>query len=248
MYNSVGIPGLAMAADEFPDLPGFLRLNNPGVGGEINLEGEYLLEDVARLHADALAATSLSGSVRLLGISMGAAILAIVASKFRSFLPVSCKFFFVVPSPNSGRNPAVAEVRLRQWLDAGRSTAAIEESFRELFSPKFLANSGEIVDQYISYRQSGGNRQSNRSFHQQVSALRLCDAGSYFENVNPVEAVFVHAEDDRLFPPCHAAEIRERCPLAQHFSIPDVGHMVHVERPDLIVACLTGKSLRTDRP
>ena len=85
-YWGVVIPGLAIAADEMPLIPGLLALDNPEAGGACRLPEDYTLEQVAECHIRYLGEhrEEFTDDLKLIGMSMGGMILSIMASKFRT--------------------------------------------------------------------------------------------------------------------------------------------------------------------
>lgn len=54
----------------------------------------------------------------------------------------------------------------------------------------------------------------------------------------PVEALFVHGEDDRVVPPAWSRRASERVPVGERFTLADCGHWVPRECPEAFVARL----------
>src|SRR5690348_13039189 len=107
MVQGACIPGLSMAAKEFPSIPGAVTLENPEVGGGVWLDRDYSLEEVAEMHVASIACMVSSQDPTLCGYSMGGMILAIMATVFRSKLPARARFVFLMTSANL-EEPATA--------------------------------------------------------------------------------------------------------------------------------------------
>jgi pimeloyl-ACP methyl ester carboxylesterase len=232
------VPGLAMAADELPTMSAVLALDNPEVGRGPALGRPYTLEEVAEIHVRRLERERPEADPLVVcGMSMGGMIVAIMASLLRSRLPSRCAFHFLVTTANTPDNPAAADALVAGW---GRIRPGVVDDFERglstLFSARFVHDCPAAVSAYYAYRASGGNRQTSRAFYRQLAALRACPAHEYFAAVDPAEARFVGGADDRLLGPAHNNDLRRICPGARHEEIAGLGHMVHLERPDVVKA------------
>jgi pimeloyl-ACP methyl ester carboxylesterase len=183
-------------------------------------------------------------AVRIVGTSMGGMIAAILATRFRSRLPVRASFVFAVTTSNGPGLPKLTEDVLASWKTARPGDV---ESFAKLlgpfFSPSFLAEKPAVAENYFAYRARGENAQSGGAFLRQVDAYRKCDATPYFAAVDPAEALFVHGAEDRVLDGPHAADLRRLAPRAKHVDVPHLGHMIHVERPDILGHLFAGRDL-----
>jgi pimeloyl-ACP methyl ester carboxylesterase len=232
--RSVCIPGLTMQASELPPLAGVTVLENPEVGSGITMSGSYSLEDVAELHARRIAELAGSGPLTVCGISMGGLVLSIVATEYRRLLPARTRFQFVVTSPNLPANPTIGDALMASWTEARPGDV---ESFARILSPffatAFLRAQPAECQRYFEYRAHARNGQSPRAFMRQVAAVRRCEAHRYFARLDPRESSFVGGGDDRVLGPSHNRDLAALCPDAAHLEIAELGHMIHLERPDL---------------
>ncbi len=237
------IPGLAMAARELPTFDGVVGLENPEVGDGITLEREYTLEEVAELHVRTLRATlgTSSEPLRLCGMSMGGMILAIIATEFRSRLPAQCRFHFFVTTPNTEDLPAIPDILLEHWATARRGVVEdFERVLAPFFGAAFLKAHPATARAYFSYRALGENKQSGRAFFRQMNALRSCPAHRYFARLDPKEAKFVGGAEDQILGPQHNRALASICPDADHDEVESLGHMINMERIDLMGAAFEG--------
>ncbi len=230
------VPGLAMAASELPSVEGVIALENPEVGKGIALGREYTLEEVAEQHVCTIEREApRADALTLAGMSMGGMIVAIMATRFRARLPARCAFRFFVTTPNTPENPAIPDALIAEWATARRGVVLdFERVLGPFFSPAFVRSNPTAAQAYFAYRANGGNRQSGSSFFRQMNALRGCPAYRYFSQLDPREAKFVGGADDRILGPSHNRELLSLCPGAEHTEIESLGHMVNIERSDLM--------------
>jgi pimeloyl-ACP methyl ester carboxylesterase len=233
------IAGLAMSARELPDLPQFIKLENPEIHGTATLPDNYTLEDIALRHLEQLKRIQVpeGQTLKLIGMSMGGMILSILASKYRDQLPAKTKFLFLVTSPNLPSNPAVPESLLASWMGV---TPGNEQDFKRImepmFSPSFVRSHPEVVMDYVRYRATGQNGQRPKAFMKQLSALRKFNGVEFFSKIDQQNSTFVGGGSDLILGPNHNKDLKQLAPLAKHIEVADMGHMINLERPDLIVA------------
>lgn len=234
MTLGVAIPGLGMAAEELPPVPGLVRLDNPEIGHGPRIDApSYTLRDVAELHASRIEALpAKSDTFWVIGMSMGGMIASILASELRSRLPARTRFALLVTSANTKAVPAVSDAMLTAWSHARPGDA---ESFRlvmhDFFSEAYRTSHPDAVNAYYDYRASGANRQTPRAFMRQVTALRTFDGERHFQAFEPNEVTIVTGEADRLLGADHGTEMRRLAPLARHVALPGIGHMINLEDP-----------------
>ncbi|TWW11135.1 alpha/beta hydrolase fold protein [Planctomyces bekefii] len=242
--RGVLIPGLSMAASELEQFSDFLALENPEVGtGQMLPVDAYSLLDLAKIHAEKIAA-AFDGSrfeesqpLLVVGISMGGMIASHLATDLRQHLPKHCRFAFLVTSANIREHPAIPERLLTEWSRMkGEQLDAVRPAFAPLFSPDFLKDHPERFDAYCEYRIRRGNRQTAKSFYRQVQAIQRFDGAKTFAALRPNESLFISGSDDQLFGPPHAKILGQLAPAAEHRIVAGLGHMIHLERPDLLQA------------
>lgn len=234
--RGVIIPGLAMSAAEVNAGPDVCVLDNPEVGDGITLDRDYDLDEVAEIHAGALAAIDLADRpTTLCGISMGAMVLAIIATRHRHRLPRRSRFVFFVTTPNLPSNPAITPSLVDSWRQARPGDVrSFSQTLSSMFGATFLAHEPAKADAYFEFRATGGNRQSGRAFFRQVDAIRRAELGGAFAALDGSECEFIGGADDRLLGPSHSRDLQHLCPTATHREVHGMGHMIHYERPDLL--------------
>jgi pimeloyl-ACP methyl ester carboxylesterase len=237
MTHGVCIPGLSVAAREFPRVPGMLTLENPEVGAGVRLERDYTLEEVAEMHVATLGATfSMKDELTLCGYSMGGMILSIMATVFRSKLPLKTKFVFLMTSPNlpelvEPNDPASGE-RVRTVRHGTEEEYAA--ALRPYFSDEFLVQQPRRFAAYVRYRTYGLNGQTSQSLFRQLLAMQRCRAHEYFTRIENAVCTFIGSSADRIFGRKQNAALASLCPSARHVELSGVGHMIHHERPSVI--------------
>lgn len=240
-YWGIAIPGIAMQASELPDIPGLLRLENPEVGTECKPYLRYTLEDIAEKHTQTIQKIASSQDKLIcIGMSLGAMILAIMATKYSKELPNNTQFRFLVTSANTLNTPIMSEEMLNRWLHVDQGDFAtyenvlsyfFSETFKELNHKDFLS--------YVSYRAAGDNNQSARAFLKQLKAMMRFDGEKYFAKLTPNQCVFIGSQQDHVLGPKHSAELKRLCPKATHVEVSTLGHMVNLEAPELFSQTLS---------
>ncbi len=232
------IAGLSMNSGELVLSDAIVKLQNPEVADAQRIDAEkYSLEDIAVIHLQkikALVPSLQDSSAIFYGMSMGGMVLSILASKYRSELPKDSKFVFLVTSPNSKQNPAVPDELMARWFKVMPGDV---DGFRSILHP-FFSNvfrklSPQLVENYIQYRAQGANLQAPRDFLRQLMALRNFNGQDYFAHVNPREATVISGAKDDILGPKHHQELLSLMPGVNESLIPDLGHMVNIERPKL---------------
>lgn len=233
--RGICIPGLTMQASELPSVPGVRVLENPEVGDGARFGRDYVLEEVAEMHARTI--SDLVGPKEPLvvaGISMGGMILSIMATEFRHLLPRTTRFEFLVTSPNDPSYMFLTDQVLGAWATVKPGDVdAFSVILEPFFSPGFRTANPDVCRTYYAYRARGENKQSAKSFFRQVNAVRKCEAYKYFARVEADSARFVGGADDHVFGPRHNAGLRALCPEAEHLEVDALGHMIYLEQPQL---------------
>ena len=247
--RGVSLAGLAMAASELPKIDNVIALENPEIGNGVAMPGTYTLEDVAELHLPAILEHARGAEeLFVVGMSMGAMIAAILASKFRSRLPKKTRFRFLVTSPNSPENPAVTPQLLEDWKAARFGDREVfARLLTPFFSEKFRTFRSDEFMRFVEYRARGENSQRASAFRRQTAALKAFRGAEVFPKVDPNEIEFVGAAEDRIFGPSHTAQLRLMCPGAMHRELKGLGHMVNLEAPHLFDYLEKRASTRTCR-
>lgn len=232
-YWGAAIPGISMQAKELPDIPGLLKLDNPGLGEGVKFGRFYSIEEAALCHLQTLKklSDSLETPFTLIGMSMGGMILSVLASRYREQLPRDCRFRFLVTSPNLRELPALPWSYIGRWARALPITPkSIERLVAPYFGESYRKGNETFLQEY--YRQLAYERtQSIPSLVCQIHALRRFRGLEYFSKINPTECVFVGGRADVVLGPSHSQQLRELVPAATHHELPGIGHMIHLEAP-----------------
>jgi pimeloyl-ACP methyl ester carboxylesterase len=236
MLRGICIPGLAMTARDLPLPEGVVALDNPEIGQGPSFGRSYALEEVAELHARAVG-QMVARDERLVvcGMSMGGMIVAAMATEFRAHLPRKCQFHFLVTTPNRPENPSIPDELVASWTTVRRGNVGdFERILSPFFSPQFRTRHPEVAQVYYAYRARGGNGQSPSAFYRQMNAVRTFPAYAYFARLDPATAHFVGGAEDAILGPSHNRDLRDLCPDAQHTEVKCLGHMINIERPDIV--------------
>lgn len=233
--RGVMIAGLGMSARELPAIDGFQRLMNPGVGGVADFNHDYSVMDVASFHAKQIESIEKHDPFVAIGMSMGGMVLSVLATKYRHLFPEETKFLYLVTSANSGSLPAVPDALMKDWFTAKPGNVRdFERIMSPFFSRTFLAKNPARAAEYFSYRALGHSGQTPKSFVKQLNALRGFLGEDYFSKVQAHESIFIGGADDRILGPAHNRILKNLAQDATHHEVADLGHMINIERPDLI--------------
>ncbi len=240
----IAIPGLAMNCNELPIVPGMLRLQNPEVGNGETFSSAYTLEEVALLHARKIAELKIDAAQKfhvigmsMGGMSMGGMIVSILATKYRQFFPLNSRFQIFVSSPNFADSEALPNALIQDWLNVRRGNVVdFRRTLKPSFSKSFLNSHSNEFEAYVQYRIRGENGQTPRGFMRQVAAIQAFGGEKYYPELNPKECRFVNGLDDDIFGAAHRAAQKRLAPEVRFLEIKNMGHMVHLERPDLFGA------------
>lgn len=231
--KGVFIPGLSMEKHELPEVPGFLRLQNPEVGDGPAFPEKYEVTDLALFHLKKITELApKTGPFHIVGMSLGGMITSVLASELRSKLPSQCHFHFFVTSASTPQHPAATRELLESWRQVQPGDReGLKRILSPFFSPTYLESSAAEFERYLSYRLSGGNKQSPKSFMKQVAAVFRFNGSSFYSKVDPQECSFLHGESDRVFDQRHHQDLKTLVPEAKHQVIAQLGHMVNLEQP-----------------
>ncbi|MFN8391641.1 MAG: alpha/beta fold hydrolase [Bdellovibrionota bacterium] len=229
------IPGLAMAASELPPVEGLFPLENPEIGDGVVIGSTYTLEDIADMHLQTIRRSARNAeSLTLIGISMGAMIVAILATERREKLPSKLEVRLLSAAANTYENPAVPDAFIEEWRSVHPGDEqSFERALRRFFSPQFREQHPERFSDYVRYRSSGRNRQSEKALRRQTAALRAFHGASYYPRLDPDEANFHAGAEDDIFGASYQDELRRMVPGARFEIIREAGHMLHMEQPNL---------------
>ena len=236
MQHSRGaaIPGLAMAASELPTIEGLIRLENPEIGSGEVLAAAYTLEDLAERHLARLRDITFAEPPTLIGISMGAMIVSVLATDLRSELPAKCRFRFIAPSANSADAPAASDELLEKWRHVRDGDV---ESFGHVlepfFSDSFRTEHPDRFERYVHYRAFGENNQSMKAFRRQTAALRAFRGEKYYPRLDPAECEFIRGADDIVFGVAHMQSVAKLAPAVKWTQIRGAGHFLNFEHPEV---------------
>lgn len=227
------IPGLAMNADELPNIPGLVRLQQPGFAGIADFDTQYTIEDLAAYHLKTIQ-EQMSDDVVIIGMSMGGMIASVLASKFRDQLPKKTKFRFIVTTANPPELSCITKAMMADWYQAKQGDIP---SFAKILVPffgrGFREANPELAENYFRYRATGLSTQSSKSFVKQLTSVVGFNGTSYFGGLTPSEVEFIHGEADEIMSLPHHELLRKIQPEAVHHVISGLGHMVNIEAPHL---------------
>ena len=233
LYSFV-IPGLAMAAKEMPTSENTVLLENPETGEGVQLEYNYTIEDVAKIHLETINRhVAKNDVVHIYGMSFGGMVLSIISSIYAKDLPENTFFHFVATSPNLKSNPAVPLTLLKSWSSIKQdSRDDYKKMLSPFFSDKTCVNMSEVFEKYIDYRFNRKNRQTPRAFFRQLNCIFKYDGEKYFKNISHKKSTFYFPEDDYILDKSHQDDLCKLSPNSKKISITGCGHMVNLERPE----------------
>jgi 3-oxoadipate enol-lactonase len=172
----------------------------------------------------ALLETKRVGPVHLVGLSAG----GFLALRFALSHAAAIRSLVLVGTSAicDGHTRAVAA----HWTEVYRTAGLEAYAFRlakDLYSPGWLANHAEVVEQMV--REWKGR--DLRGPIQWYSAVRSFDMRASVGRIRAPTWV-VHGMDDRVIDPTHARFLRHAIPGAQLKLFPYAGHMVPVEQAE----------------
>ncbi|QPN63813.1 alpha/beta fold hydrolase [Synechococcus sp. CBW1004] len=202
--------------------------DNRGCGQSSIPEGPYRLEMLARDTLDLCASLGIH-KAHLVGHSMGghiAQIIAAIAADFVDRLVIACSepIFSVISQLATSQQIALydcgvpLEVRARNYLPV-------------LFDMPFLKDS-ERVESYIRSVVSHPHPMTQQGYVAQTEALRVFDTRALLKQIRCPTRI-IAAEHDLLTPMAGSEFLCYEIPGAELSVIPDSGHGVFIERPEM---------------
>jgi pimeloyl-ACP methyl ester carboxylesterase len=225
MIQLVLIPGLACNAvmwrSQMPVLPAQLRTRITDVHTRSDT-----IEDMARTLLD-----DCPGDLLLCGASMG----SIVAMEAVRQAPQRVKGMALL---GSNARPETDDMRkLREMaialFESGRAAEVLRANVPLAFHARQASNS-ELVRTYIEFILEAGPAQLVR---QNRALMSRPDARLHLASV-ACPVLVMCGDSDQLTPPENAREIAALIPSASLLMVPECGHMLTMERPDLVNAGL----------
>lgn len=172
-----------------------------------------------------------TGRLVLCGASMGG-MLAMEAARQAPQRVAGLALLGTDPNPESPEMRKLREDAI-ELFGQGRLREVIEPNVGLAFHPD-NAQKPELVDTYLSFVLEAGAGQLIR---QNRAVIARPDARAHLPGVQcPV--LVMCGEDDRLTPPEKSRQIAALCPRARLVMVPRCGHMLTMERPDVVNATL----------
>lgn len=199
-----------------PDLRGHGRSPDP--------EGATYAFDEHEEDLVALLRARQQGPVHLVGMSAG----GFLALRFALDHPGEVRSLTVVGASAlcDGHTRAVAAQWAELYRTAGLETYVLRLA-KDLYSPAWLGNHPEIVDQ-LNRELKGRDLRGPLQWY---SAIRSFDMRSSVGRIH-VPTWIVHGMDDRVIDPTHARFLRHAIPGAKLKLFPYAGHMVPIEQAE----------------
>lgn len=172
-----------------------------------------------------------AGRLVLCGASMGG-MLAMEAARQAPQRVAGLALLGTDPNPESPEMRKLREDAI-ELFGQGRLREVIEPNVGLAFHPD-NAQKPELVDTYLGFVLEAGAGQLIR---QNRAVIARPDARAHLPGVQcPV--LVMCGEDDRLTPPEKSRQIAALCPRARLVMVPRCGHMLTMERPDVVNATL----------
>lgn len=211
-----------------------ILLDNRGVGRSSAPRGPYSIGLMAEDAMAVMNAACVTEPAYLIGVSMGGMIAQEMAlrypERFKALVLVStsCGALYRGRWPNFRRAP-----RLRRWLE--RSGEARDRSLIRFFYADQTPR--ERIEEDI---------QSRANFHPPLSSVlsQLCGIlcwSSYGRLPRlRLPALVVHGDQDHVLPPENGRIVARRIPGAEFVLVPQAGHILATDQPDLSLEILRG--------
>lgn len=109
--------------------------------------------------------------------------------------------------------------------------AMVRWAFSGIFSGEFInANVNELLPLFLNQP----NPQTQEAFCSQLNALENFESDEWLPEIK-VPCLFVAGDEDALCFPKHIKAMVNKVPNAQYLEIEGVGHLPHIEKPELFV-------------
>ena len=227
-YASWAAHQLRIAIDEDLSL---WSLDNRGTGrstrGLADLSIELLAEDTAS------AIEALGRPAIVVGYSMGGYIAQLLALSRPDLVT---QLVLLGTSPGGPRAVPVPAQTLKVWLDAAdqppeeyaRRTMPL--SFSEGWPQSHSEEYEKVIQARLTYPTPG------EIWREQYRACeRFLQTGAQTAQIS-VPTLVIHGGADRVLPPANGRAIARMLPTAPYRELPDAGHLLHLEQPDIIAA------------
>lgn len=227
-YASWAAQPLRVALDEELAL---WSLDNRGTGrstrGQEELSIELLADDAA------LAIEALGRPAIVVGYSMGGYIAQLLALSRPELVR---QLILVGTSPGGGQAVPVPEHTRRVWLDAADQTPeeyarrTMPLSFRDGWPQSHPDEYEDVIRARLTYPTS------SEIWREQYQACeRFLQTGARTAELS-VPTLVVHGGADRVLPPANGRAIARMLPAARYRELPDAGHLLHLEQPEVVAA------------
>lgn len=141
-------------------------------------------------------------------------------------------------------NPVIGPLLIRAGLTAPRDAETLRT---RVFAPLLVARAEDvpldILELAVAAQSLPGVEHSSYTMLRAVTRLRGWRRDLLMRDELArlgVPTLFVWGEADRYAPPASGKEIAARMPEATVATLPDTGHLPHLERPDAVAAAITG--------
>jgi pimeloyl-ACP methyl ester carboxylesterase len=179
-----------------------------------------------------LEALSITGRVVLCGLSMGGYVTFAFYRKYpervAGLILAATRAGEDSPEGKAGRDKAAALAR------EGGASAIAESMLPKMFSPRTYAGRPELVERLSEIMQANsldgilGDLMGMKARPDSTPTLKQIDKPT----------LILHGSDDQLIPPSEAKVMQEAIPGARLQVLPDAGHLLNLEQPQLFNAAV----------
>ena len=165
--------------------------------------------------------------VTLFGISMGGMIAATMATLQPGRIE---RLVLGATSANLATHPAIPDALYHDWV-ATRTPEDLDRAVSIAFGRSTLTHRSDIKSQYFRYRLKAENGQSPKDFLTQLNSIREFPGEAVYRALSHqnIPTTLITGDEDDLFPNSHARDILALLPQAQHVTLAQTGHMLHLE-------------------
>jgi 3-oxoadipate enol-lactonase len=204
--------------------------DNRGMGRSSVPGGTYGIKMMAR---DAVAVLHAAGAeaAHVIGASMG----GMIAQELALQVPKAVRSLVLGCTSHSGVLGRWPKFRAIPWR---RNWAKLDRSERENALVRLLyadTTPRERIEEDLRLR--GGCHWSHEGFRRQLGAILLWSAYRRLPSLR-VPTLIVHGEEDRLVPVRNGRTVARRIPGAQLEIVPDAGHIMTTDQPEICAALM----------
>jgi len=211
------------------------RIIVPDLRGHGNSEAgpaPYSMDSFAQDCFELISALSISSPFVVCGLSMGGyiamAMLRLHPERIAGLILTATRSASDTPEAKAGRDQSI------QLVQEQGTRPVIEGMLSRLLSPKSLTNRPEIITQA---RQIMASLPASTIIKDLQGLKERPDSTALLAS-STQPTLIIHGKDDQIVPLAEAQNLQNTIPGAQLVVVPDAGHLLNLEQPDLFNAAI----------